>query len=383
MPSAEIIAIGTELLLGETVDTNTAYITKALNALGIDIYRTVIVGDNPGRITRQIQQSLGNADIIVTTGGLGPTIDDPTREAIAAAFNTELVFVDDLWEDIVLRFQSFNSKPTDNNKRQAHIPKNAMAISNPVGTAPAFYVYKDNKIVISLPGVPSEMQYLMENAVHNILKEKFKIRGTIFSRMIHTAGIGESTLDSMIGDFEKFQNPTVGVTAKPGRVSIRVTAKAEDKAKAKAIIQSVENDLLTIIGDYVFGFDDDTLEDKLSNMITKHDFTVALYIDSSDDHLFDMFSKLSIFANVTRCQIDASEDFQANLSLYNRSNNGELSVWIKEILQPKHGYKALILMDDKKVTTERYFGGHQDLFHEWIKNHLFSSILTILREKVN
>ena len=142
MPSAEIIAIGTELLLGEISDINTAFIAKALNQIGIDIYRTSIVGDNQSRITDLIKHSIKRAQIVITTGGLGPTVDDPTRQAVADVYGEKLIFHEHLWEQIQSRFRAFNRIPTANNKRQAFIPQNAIPIENPVGTAPAFYIYE-------------------------------------------------------------------------------------------------------------------------------------------------------------------------------------------------------------------------------------------------
>ena len=226
MPSAEIIAIGTELLLGEISDTNTAFIAKALNLIGIDIYRTSIVGDNQSRITDLIKQSIKRAEIVITTGGLGPTVDDPTRKAVADVYGEKLIFHEHLWEQIQSRFRAFNRIPTANNKRQAFIPQNAIPIENPVGTAPAFYISEKDKTLISLPGVPAEMNFLLNNKIILLLKKTYNLESTTISRIIHTAGIGESSIDNLIGDFEKLNNPSVGITAKPGQVDIRITAKA-------------------------------------------------------------------------------------------------------------------------------------------------------------
>ena len=140
MPTAEIITIGTELLLGETVDTNTRHIAQALRGLGVDLYRTQTVGDNAGRIAEAVGAALQRADIVITTGGLGPTVDDPTRQAIADAAGVTLEFHPELWEQIVARIARYGRTPTENQKRQAYIPQGGMVIENPVGTAPAFIV---------------------------------------------------------------------------------------------------------------------------------------------------------------------------------------------------------------------------------------------------
>ena len=169
MPSAEIIAIGTELLLGSILDTNSQYLAKELNRAGIDLFRWTIVGDNPQRIKQTILEAYSRTDIIITTGGLGPTIDDPTREAAALAWGVSLEFHPKLWLQIVDRFDKYGRYPTENNRRQAYIPKGAQPIENPVGTAPAFYLERDRKTLICLPGVPAEMKYLFQKSVMPML----------------------------------------------------------------------------------------------------------------------------------------------------------------------------------------------------------------------
>ncbi len=140
MPSAEIITIGTEILLGEIVDTNTRYIAQVLRGMGVDLFRTITIGDNVERIAESIRNSMNRAEIVITTGGLGPTIDDPTREAVARAAGVELEFREDLWEQVVEAISRYGRKPSENQKRQAYAPKGALGIKNPVGTAPCFIV---------------------------------------------------------------------------------------------------------------------------------------------------------------------------------------------------------------------------------------------------
>ena len=157
MPSAEIITIGTELLLGEIVDTNSQYLARQLRDAGNDIYWTTTVGDILGRIAEAVRQGMQRSDIVVCTGGLGPTIDDMTREAIAKAAGVDLEYREDLWKQIQERFASFGRKASENNQRQAYVPAGARVLDNPVGSAPAFLVEADGKVVLSLPGVPGEM----------------------------------------------------------------------------------------------------------------------------------------------------------------------------------------------------------------------------------
>lgn len=260
MPSAEIITIGTEILLGEIVDTNSAWLARKLRDLNIDVFRTSTVGDNTARIAEVLRETLQRADIILTTGGLGPTVDDPTREAVALAFGVETVYLPELWEQIVERMQRFGRTPTENQKRQAFVPRGALPIKNPVGTAPAFIMESDGKCVISLPGVPREMEYLAEHEVFPYLRQRYQLRGIIKARVLHTAGMGESVIDEQIGEFEKLANPTVGLAAHYGIVDIRITAKAESEAEADARIQEIETAIRQKLGRVIYGADSETLE---------------------------------------------------------------------------------------------------------------------------
>jgi competence/damage-inducible protein CinA-like protein len=258
--NAEIITIGTELLLGEIADTNTRVIARSLRDLGLDLFRTTTVGDNLERIAGVVRESLARSQVVITTGGLGPTVDDPTREAIAAAVGVKTEFRPELWEQIQDRFAQYGRTPTENNRRQAYIPEGAIPVENPVGTAPAFIVEHAENCVIALPGVPEEMATLLEQAVIPYLRRRFGLQGVILARLIRTAGMGESALDEHIQDLERLSNPTVGLSAHPGRVDIRITAKADDQAYAQAMIEKIETVLRQRLGEAIYGVDDDTLE---------------------------------------------------------------------------------------------------------------------------
>ena len=260
MPSAEIITIGTEILLGEILDTNARSLARTLRDQGIDLYRKTTVGDNVARIAQAIQQSMDRSEIIITTGGLGPTVDDPTRQAVALAVGVETEYRPDLWEQIQARFQRFGRTPSENNRRQAYIPQGASVIENPVGTAPAFIVETGGCTIIALPGVPREMEHLMANAVIPYLHRRFNLQSVIKARILHTAGVGESQIDDLIGDLEALSNPTVGLAAHSGQVDVRITAKADSQAKADALISPVEQALRQRLGDWVYGADQETLE---------------------------------------------------------------------------------------------------------------------------
>jgi len=267
MPAAEIIAIGTELLLGEIQDTNTRYLARLMRDHGIDLYRTSIVGDNADRIAQAIHESLARCQIIITTGGLGPTVDDPTRQAIAQAVGVELEFKPELWQQIQERFKRYNRPPTENNKRQAYIPHGAIPVENPVGTAPAFIFETPTQAIISLPGVPPEMEYLTQNTVLPYLRRRFQLHGIIKACVLHSAGVGESQVDEWVGDLETLSNPTVGLLARPGQVDIRVTAKADSLEAANIKIGEIISEIEKRLGENIFGKDDETLESVIARKL--------------------------------------------------------------------------------------------------------------------
>lgn len=290
MATAEIITIGTEILLGEIVDTNARYIARNLRDVGVDLYRKTSVGDNTRRIAQAIQQAMERCDIIITTGGLGPTVDDPTREAVALAMGVDTEFRPELWSQIQARFKRFNRQPTDNNKRQAYVPCNAVAVENPVGTAPAFIVEKENHAIISLPGVPREMEYLMEHAILPYLRQRYDLHGIIKARLLHTAGAGESQIDDLIGDLEILSNPTVGLAAHSGQVDVRITAKANSEAEADALIAPIEKVIRERLGEWIYGSDLETLEQMALEHLAKLGWTLGVVVDT---HCSEIIQKLA------------------------------------------------------------------------------------------
>lgn len=251
MPTAEIITIGTELLLGETQDTNTREIARALGSIGVDLFRTTTVGDNPARIAEAIRECLTRADIVITTGGLGPTVDDPTRLAAAEALDRELIFQDELWEEIVEKFADYGKEPTENNRRQAYLPEGAEVLDNPWGTAPAFAVRSGDSVLIALPGVPEEMRGLLEEEVAPYLQETFDLQEVILSRSIMTSGVGESKVDHLLDPHERMENPTVGLAAHRDGVEVRITAKAASRRKAHGMIDKVEEEIRELLREWV------------------------------------------------------------------------------------------------------------------------------------
>lgn len=263
--TAEIVAIGTEILLGEITDTNSVFIARALRDTGVNVYYMTSVGDNEERIASAIRIAMSRSDIVITCGGLGPTVDDMTRQAVANATERGLTFHENLLAAIAERFASFRAQMTDNNRRQAYLPDQAVEIENPVGTAPAFAVDFHEKLVISLPGVPREMKFLMNERVIPLLRDRYRLEKTVIkAKVLRTAGIGESLLDSSIGDdLLKQSNPTIGLAAHAGHVDVRITAKADTEAQADVLIAEAEGVLRARVGKYVYGVNQETIEEAV------------------------------------------------------------------------------------------------------------------------
>jgi nicotinamide-nucleotide amidase len=274
---AEIVTIGTELLLGKIVDSNAAYIAQQLATIGLDLYYKTTVGDNEGRITSVLQQALARSDVVITSGGLGPTVDDVTRQAVARAAGRELVLDEKLLAQIEARFAKYGFTMSENNRRQAYIPQGAMPIENPVGTAPAFIVETEQGLIISLPGVPRELKHLTETRVIPFLREKLHMGQVIIkSKTLRTCGIGESTVDSRIGDLMRSSNPTVGLAAHPSQTDVRITAKAENEAQADRLIAVMEEKLRERLGDVIYGTEEQKLEDVVAAMVAERGLSVAI-----------------------------------------------------------------------------------------------------------
>jgi len=291
MPSAEVLTIGTELLLGEIVDTNTQYLARQLREAGIDLYYTTTVGDNEGRIAEAVRHALGRSQILLCTGGLGPTVDDVTREGIALALGRELVFHEELWQQIQERFARFKRKPSENNKRQAHLPRGAQAIENPLGTAPGFLLEHGEGLVAAMPGVPSEMSYILENGILPYVRQRFGKGAVIRTRLLHIAGIGESLIDEKIADLERQSNPTVGLAAHAGTVDVRLTAKAEGVEQAARMLADLEAQVRQRLGDWIYGADGESLAGTVLVQLATRQQTLAVIERGLGGTLIQAFSE--------------------------------------------------------------------------------------------
>ena len=372
MPSAEIIAIGTELLLGEIVDTNTAFIARALRDIGVNLFRTTTVGDNAIRIAQAIQQAFDRAEIVLTTGGLGPTVDDPTREAVALAMGVEVEYHPELWAQIQARFNRYGRIPTENNRRQAYIPIGATAVENPVGTAPAFFVDRNGKVIFSLPGVPSEMEYLLEQAVIPYLRQRFHLQGIIKTRVLHTAGVGESVIDDRIGDLEELVNPTVGLAAHSGQVDVRITAKADSIEEADMMIDKVDDELRKRLGKWIYGVDQETLEGSAMQSLERHGWNLVVVEAGLGGNLIHRLASLpGVFLGGEMLSILAGEiDLYASLSAYQKTHLADVGLGV--MLIPgieKQDIQMILITPDGESNSMSSYGGHPDNAPLWAINH--------------
>ena len=372
MPSAEIITIGTEILLGEILDTNARHIARAFRDAGIDLYRKTTVGDNEARIAQAIQQALDRSDIVLTTGGLGPTVDDPTRQAVALALGVETEFRQELWEQIQDRFRRFSRPPTENNRRQAYVPQGALAIENPVGTAPAFIVENGDKTVVSLPGVPREMEYLLERAVLPYLLERYGLKGVIKARILHTVGVGESQIDSRIDDLERLSNPTVGLAAHSGQVDVRITAKADSEAQADEMIQELENILRQRLGKWIYGADEESLEEMALLAVQRRGWSLAVVEAGLNGELIRRLAAVdtAFRGGEVIAGSPSDEELQAFTENYRQARQAEvgLGVSVHPGVERQDVYILLITPEGKREFARPY-GGPPEYTPYWAMYH--------------
>lgn len=275
---AEIICIGSELLLGQIVDTNAAFLAKKLAELGIDLYYKSTVGDNLTRLLAVLKQAWERADLLILSGGLGPTMDDLTREGIAKLLEEELVTDAVSQKRIEEYFRQRGVPMTKNNLRQAFRPASAIPLPNPLGTAPGLWVEKAGKILVALPGVPVEMKYLMEKEVLPRLQRAIPARESacLLSKVLKVVGLGESAVEEKIMDLLiAQQNPTIAPLAKRGEVQLRITAKADRREKAESMIGKVEEEIRQRLSGYVFGSDQE-LEEVIGRILTEKGLTLGI-----------------------------------------------------------------------------------------------------------
>lgn len=278
MPSVEIMAVGTELLLGQLLDTNTKFIAEQLAANGLDVHEIVTVGDNRERIAAAIRESLKRADGVVATGGLGPTVDDLTKEAVCDALELDTELYEPALRQMEAIFASFGRPMRENNRKQAELPRGSHPLRNPNGTAPGFIAFsKDSRFVACMPGVPREMKPMLREQVVPFLRDRLGSNEAIYTRILHTIGIGESEIDHRIAEvFRSSENPKIAVLAHDFRADVKIMAKAHSQPEAEALISPLDAELARRLDGYVFGRDAETPASAIHALLQSHGRTVAV-----------------------------------------------------------------------------------------------------------
>lgn len=269
----EILAVGTEILLGDIVNTNAQYIAKRLSEEGIFVYYQSVIGDNPDRMKKAYELAFSRSDLVITTGGLGPTKDDLTKEIAFEYFNKTSVCHKESLEHIKSYFEKTGRQMGKTNEKQAYFPEDAIILKNNNGTAPGCIIEENNKILIMLPGPPKEMKLMFEESVIPYLK-KFS-NEVLVSKVLRVVGVGESLAAEMIGNLIDNINPTVAPYAKNSEMVFRITAKANSEIEANKLIEPVENEIRNILGDNIYGEGEVTLEDVIGEMLVNRGLTIS------------------------------------------------------------------------------------------------------------
>ena len=304
--SAEILCIGTEILMGDIINTNAAYIAKELAGLGINVYHQSVVGDNPQRLKESLALAFSRADIVITTGGLGPTYDDLSKETIAAYFNRKLVMDEESLHAIECHFLRLNRVMTDNNKKQAMMPEGCVIFANHNGTAPGCAIEgegeQQGKTAIMLPGPPREMKPMFEQGVKPFLLKDSDTR--LVSHTMHFFGIGESMLESILHELmEESTNPTVAPYAKTGEVQLRVTARVKQGEDAEALLQPVMEQIKETVGEFLYGIDVGDLQTAAVWALKEKNLHVAVAESCTGGYVAKRITDVSGASDVFECGI--------------------------------------------------------------------------------
>ena len=276
-PSVEILCVGTELLLGDILNGNARWLAEQLASLGLPHYRQTVVGDNQARLSAAVLEAASRCDVLITTGGLGPTPDDLTTASLAAAFGAPLEERDALWQEIKAKLGANGRPVAESNRRQACLPRGAEVLPNPVGSAPGM-IWQPRKdfTVLTFPGVPSEMRAMWSETAEPWFRTVAGASSVLVSRQLRFTGIGESTLAEQISDLLDRTNPTVAPYAALGDVRLRLTARGENKAAASRLLDPVEEELRERFGQRCYGLDSDTLPSVVLQMLRAAGETLAV-----------------------------------------------------------------------------------------------------------
>jgi len=312
---AEIISIGSEILKGQITDTNANFIAKKLVELGIDLEHISAVSDNPESLLSTLKLAFQRSDVIITTGGLGPTEDDITYQTIAQALNLKLIKYPGAEENLKRILKKINTTLSPSNLKQTYLPEGAKIIINQYGTAPAMILEKDNKIICSFPGVPHEMKRLVEENLIPYLKEKFPPSTIKKSKTLKITGLGESSVNELIRDYmNKQTNFSFGIYANPEDIQVQITTQAPTEKEVEKMLQSSVNQLTKILGNYIYGSDKETIEEVVGNLLKSKKLKVSVAESCTGGILGEMITRIP----------GSSKYFQGGVISYNSRVKEEL-----------------------------------------------------------
>lgn len=369
---AEAVTTGTEILLGQIVDTNLTRIAKILKEIGVDLLYKTTVGDNEQRITEVLNIALNRVDVIITSGGLGPTVDDVTRNGVANATGRKLVYNTELESEIKARFRSFGRTMTDNNKQQAYIPEGAQILKNPVGTAPCFLAedIKGRGIIISLPGVPRELEYMLEKVVKPILIERMGGVQVFKTVVLRTCAVGESNIDYAIRDLMTHTNPTVGLAAHSGHTDVRIVAKADTMSEADALIEPIEAELRQRLGISIFGTGEETVSEVLGRLLDKQGLKLGILDTLTKGQLYEWLTDAG-YGHVVTNQRTPADMTRAQQLIDHSAENDPVSFTrhMADMIAPDKGIGLAIVGPFADSSTMIGVKLADDTAHVWPAHH--------------
>ena len=400
----EILSVGTELLLGDVTDTNATFLSRALREFGICVYHRQTCGDNPVRIRDQFALALSRSDLVIVTGGLGPTRDDISRDVAAELFGMPLKHNEEVAEVIRAFFLRRGIPMKENNLRQALVPEGGRILKNEWGTAPGLWLEKDGKGMILLPGVPSEMKAIFNHRVKPILAEGSKLRFS--NRILHFYGISESAVDEALGDLMEKQNPTVAPYAGKGEVEVHVTAFAETDSEADALCEKTQETILDRIGGNFYGCGDTSLEKELISAYARRGLTISTAESCTGGMLSQRLTSVSGASEVIELGIvsysenmkmkllDVSEETLAKDGVYSKAcalemargvrtlAKSDLGIGITGIAGPSGGTEEdpvgtvyIAAVSEGKEEVNRFLFGHAKSSREEIRERAASAAL--------
>lgn len=406
--NAEIISVGTEIILGDILNTHSQFLSQELAHLGINVYYQTAVGDNDKRFTSILKTAISRSDLIILTGGLGPTTDDITKEVACELLGVKCYLDENILNKIKTYFEKSGRIMSNNNTKQAMVPENSIVLENNCGTAPGFIINKDGKTVVLLPGPPRELRPMFEEKVKPYLK--YNSKDVIVSKNVRVFGIGESDLEPKISKIVKQVNPTVALYAKEGEVLIRVTSKASDEKQANLLIDKTIDELYSILGNYIYGINKESLQQVLVEELIKQNKTIATAESCTGGMLASKLTQISgvsavfnmgviTYENwVKRDLIDVTDD---SLSKYGavsqevatemavglaKKSNADFSISITGIAGPSGGSKEkpvgtvyIAVCHKQKVWCKRYNFARNKNEREYIRNLACLNAMNMVR----